>query len=227
MKKLPVGFASPLIVLVIGLLLGITVTLTVFHVFRPKIGDLETTPKNSTAVNVSSTSPLPSPTPDETANWKTYTNTKYGYTIEYPSNYFVGFYDVISGNFNAATGAEHQLDMLPPTKDVFNNFLQIQVVNLKELNKTFIEVVNNNYKESKNHFQTTSISDLVNSKFAGYSDYEYSFTGQALETIGWGGVVTKGTYKVIFFQKDGNIYSIYLKDSDSFNKILSTFKFAD
>jgi len=117
--------------------------------------------------------------------------------------------------------------MLPPTKDVFNNFLQIQVVNLKELNKTFIEVVNNNYKESKNHFQTTSISDLVNSKFAGYSDYEYSFTGQALETIGWGGVVTKGTYKVIFFQKDGNIYSIYLKDSDSFNKILSTFKFAD
>ena len=164
--------------------------------------------------------PIPPPSSDLTANWKTYTNTKYGYTIEYPSNYFVGFYDVISGNFNAATGAEHQLDMLPPTKDVFNNFLQIQVVNLKE-------VVNNNYKESKNHFQTTSISDLVNSKFAGYSDYEYSFTGQALETIGWGGVVTKGTYKVIFFQKDGNIYSIYLKDSDSFNKILSTFKFAD
>ena len=89
MKKLPVGFASPLIVLVIGLLLGITVTLTVFHVFRTKIGDLETTPKNSTAVNVSSTSPLPSPTPDETANWKTYTNTKYGYTVRYPKEWLV------------------------------------------------------------------------------------------------------------------------------------------
>lgn len=29
----------------------------------------------------------PSPTPDETANWKTYKNTKYRYSIKYPSDY--------------------------------------------------------------------------------------------------------------------------------------------
>lgn len=36
--------------------------------------------------NVVTSSPQPSPSPtDETANWKTYTNTKYGYSIKYPS----------------------------------------------------------------------------------------------------------------------------------------------
>lgn len=29
------------------------------------------------------------PTPDPTANWKTYTNTKYGFEIKYPTNYFI------------------------------------------------------------------------------------------------------------------------------------------
>lgn len=30
--------------------------------------------------------PGPTPTPDPTANWKTYTNTKYGFSIKYPNN---------------------------------------------------------------------------------------------------------------------------------------------
>ena len=34
------------------------------------------------------TTPIPSPTPiDETANWKTYTNTKYGFLIKYPMSW--------------------------------------------------------------------------------------------------------------------------------------------
>lgn len=31
------------------------------------------------------TTPSPTPTPDPTANWKTYTNTKYGFTFKHPS----------------------------------------------------------------------------------------------------------------------------------------------
>ncbi len=33
---------------------------------------------------------VPSSTSDETANWKTYTNTKYGYIIKYPDNWTLG-----------------------------------------------------------------------------------------------------------------------------------------
>jgi len=34
-------------------------------------------------------SPSPTATPDVTANWKTYTNTKYSYSIKYPADYSV------------------------------------------------------------------------------------------------------------------------------------------
>lgn len=41
--------------------------------------------------NIIQTTPIPSPIPttDPTSNWKTYTNTKYGYSIKYPSDLFV------------------------------------------------------------------------------------------------------------------------------------------
>ncbi|HLC94232.1 MAG TPA: hypothetical protein VJH96_01545 [Patescibacteria group bacterium] len=42
-----------------------------------------------TAVSPTSTSANPITTSDETANWKTYTNNRYGYNIKYPANWFV------------------------------------------------------------------------------------------------------------------------------------------
>ena len=33
--------------------------------------------------------PSPSPTPDPTANWKTYTNTQGGFTLQYPPSYSI------------------------------------------------------------------------------------------------------------------------------------------
>ena len=33
--------------------------------------------------------PVPTPTPDPTADWKTYTNTKYAFSIQYPNNWIV------------------------------------------------------------------------------------------------------------------------------------------
>lgn len=34
-------------------------------------------------------SPQPTPTPDETTNWKTYTNKRYRYSIKYPASWFI------------------------------------------------------------------------------------------------------------------------------------------
>lgn len=47
-----------------------------------------TTPKPSATPNVISQTPQPTPTSspvDETANWKTYTNDRFGYSIKYPN----------------------------------------------------------------------------------------------------------------------------------------------
>jgi len=46
------------------------------------------TPKTSPITVVATPSEL-TPTPDPTADWKTYTNTKYGYSIKYPSNWWI------------------------------------------------------------------------------------------------------------------------------------------
>lgn len=50
----------------------------------------QTTPKSSTIPAVTSQTPQPTPSPsDETANWKTYTNSKLGYAIKYPAEKFI------------------------------------------------------------------------------------------------------------------------------------------
>ncbi len=168
-----------------------------------------------------------SPTPDPTADWKTYTNRKYGYSLKHPNDYLVGYADVRSGTFNKSSGNEDQVDFLPSGSDEFNNFLQIQVSDIKSFNKTLSELVDGIYQQQKSHFQTTDISSIEKSKFGSYDDYEYTFSGQAFYTFSWDGTVKSGKYKAIIFQKDGNIYSFYLKDSDIFNQILSTFTFLE
>lgn len=183
------------------------------------------------------TQPNPSPTPfpeippaDPTADWKTYTNAQYGYIIKYPANYLVGFFDELAGEFITSSGDEHQVDILPSTSttDEFNIFLRILVFDTKtfnEFNKPLAELADNIYQQQKSHFKTTYISNLTKSKFDGYDDYEYLFSGPSLFMLNGSTSVKDGKYKVIFSQKDGNIYSLYLKDSDLFSQILSTFKF--
>lgn len=177
--------------------------------------------------------PISYPTPTLTPtrypmdNWKTYTNTKYNFLVKYPGNFMVGFADVPSGHFNSATGNESQIDFLPTMNDEFNNFIQIQVADSKTIGKSLEQAIQESYQANKSHFQASSVSNLQNVIFAGENDYEYFFTGRALQTLTWESEVSIGSYKVVMFEKDGQIYSFYLKNTALFNQILSTFTFTD
>lgn len=168
-----------------------------------------------------------SPTPAGTANWKIYTNKKHGYSINYPTEYLSGFADVITGVFSQSNGTENQLDILQSEADKFNNFIQIQVSDVAEHNKKLPELVNEIYQKQKEHPQTTTISPLIQSTFNGIADFEYTFSSNVFYTLSWSGVVTPGSYKTILFQKDTTLYAFYLKNTDIFNRILSTFKFIE
>lgn len=65
------------------------------------------TPKPTPTVN-----PLPTPT-DETANWKTYENTKYGYTIKLPPNWSMkaATEDPLGETCSAVNGTENILEL--------------------------------------------------------------------------------------------------------------------
>lgn len=68
---------------ILGGVLGILVFAGgVFGAYRLGQRQVQPTPQPSPIVS-------PSPTPDITANWKTYTNTKYGYSIQYPDDWAI------------------------------------------------------------------------------------------------------------------------------------------
>ncbi len=68
-------------ILIIALLAGIVLA-GIFLIFKSQSGKQspQLTPQSSIQPVISST-----PTPDETANWKTYTNNKLGFSVKYPS----------------------------------------------------------------------------------------------------------------------------------------------
>ncbi len=82
MKKLPVGFASPLILLSVGLIVGIGITFAYFQFkSKPSHQNQPSLIPQSTPADLSSEALAK----DETANWKTYTGS--GYTFKYPASF--------------------------------------------------------------------------------------------------------------------------------------------
>ena len=81
-KRLPVGFASPTILLAVGLIVGIGVTFAYFQ-FKSKPAPQ---PQPATTTQVTST-PVPitqsTPIPDISLDWNTYTNATYKFSFKY------------------------------------------------------------------------------------------------------------------------------------------------
>ena len=71
----------------------------VYFAFLKKPGEVAVSP-TPTPTPTKTVTPTPTktatPTPDETANWKTYTNTKYGFEFKYPATLFVNEDDICS-----------------------------------------------------------------------------------------------------------------------------------
>lgn len=84
-------------------------------------------PPAATATPILTANTTPEPTPDETANWETYTNNKYGFEIKYPSDWNVlgNVQSNETANANASTVSfwNPQTKILTPIieKDSANN----------------------------------------------------------------------------------------------------------
>ncbi len=79
------GFSSLIVLIVVLTVLG-----GGYYVWQHKTESKSITGPNPTPVTLS-TSPTASPVTEvDTANWKTYTNTKYDYSLQYPVTYKIG-----------------------------------------------------------------------------------------------------------------------------------------
>lgn len=194
-KMLLIGLGAFLIIIIgggIGYFLGVD-------------NSEQTTPANTTPIVKVS----PTPTPDPTANWKTYTNTKYGYEAKYPQSWYlyetkiapatVGFWiEKTEGEASGVWVSVHEnLSRLTP-EEWWD----------KDIKKAA------NYQDLLN--KTIREDRLVN----GYSAF-FVQTDKDWQS-------RPGTW--IFLNKDEKIYEIFTNFTEGanymiFDQILSTFKF--
>src|SRR3989344_1832547 len=83
MKKLSFGFASPIVLLAVGLIVGIGITFAYFQFKSKPAPQPQPTDIQSTSTDLSSETPVKE---DETANWKTYTSQEGKYSVKYPDS---------------------------------------------------------------------------------------------------------------------------------------------
>ncbi|HEY4474960.1 MAG TPA: hypothetical protein VJC06_03495 [Candidatus Paceibacterota bacterium] len=86
--------------------------------------------------------PRPSATPDPTADWKTYMNTKYGFTVKYPESYFT-FHT--SGDSNISFRSTEACKLLengggewPTDCQAYDVLVQQNKISGPEMSKTFV-----------------------------------------------------------------------------------------
>jgi hypothetical protein len=216
--------ANNFLVVLLSILLFISLSIAAFFAYQTQklVADL-----TDYREQVKQT-PIAIETSDPTTGWKTYTNTKYKFEVKQPKDTMIGYFDVRSGLFSDPNGEENQIDILLESQtELFKRFIQIEVTDSVMYKKSLFNAVNDTYNQQKEHFQTTNISQVNPVKFLNFDGYEYTFSGQAIYALGWGGVVEKGDYRVRVFQKDGYYFAFYSRVDKTLDQILSTFKFTD
>ncbi len=171
-------------------------------------------------------------------DWKTYTNTKYGYSFKYPNNYTVGTNGMDFGNVSEEDGI---LVVETNKGDLKAPYISIGIINLngqsinKEIEDHFSKV--SQFKltdeakkmlKEQNGFEAVDnsvISPATKSTFVGQASTEYSIHGSMVDDKYSGIVSIPNTYRYIWVQKQGLNFLITISKSDITDKILSTFKF--
>lgn len=158
-----------------------------------------------------------SPTPDETANWKTYTNQKFLFSLSYPENIFKFF--------------ERQIEN---ETDLFLRLSNLNDERESEI-RMYVQVSqNNNTMEDYLNKELNKSSDKQAFTINGISGFSYYHN--PVGSSGLPEVPTVFSYN-FFIKNKNNLYQIslttekgeeYLKEKKAlFNQILSTFKFTN
>ena len=167
-------------------------------------------PSQSPQITVIKPSPASTPT-DETANWKTYTNTTYGFSIKYPATFAI---QDKSGQF-------------PPFAMYFLDKQRVLTGEGGNQVNPYFSVVAKPFRGSVMDYINDSNNNRIFVETKKIGDNEFVVVK---EKFGMGGVANEYLLKV-----KGNVISIspdLIESKDSidykvFNQILSTFKFID
>jgi len=166
------------------------------------------------------------PTPDPTADWETYTNTKYGYLIKYPE----GWYLSEAGDISEAADF---LDVKKAPQDITPHDIKVRVHTIKEVGPQWVSVkafFDEIYNKpigtiSGPKGRTTKVANITISGYKAVKQIEETFP-----------IETEAFYStVVYVLKESNtVIKVYTMASskseesvfiDTFNLMLSTFRF--
>ncbi len=209
MKK---GFAQIIIVAVIALVIG---AVAVFgyqkYIQKPTLAPTQSPSNSDKITNQNSPSPA---TSEETANWKTYASTKYGYLIKYPKDW----------NIQSPGGGQFGDEC--KSADVNSEIIELASKDHKSCG--FLgDYIPSDHVEIIIRTLSTPYSEIPGSEkitFAGQTATKYKFTKDSEGPA--------PTATIITFGRNNMSYSIYVQqpgigiDYDPFlDQILSTFRF--
>lgn len=230
-----INWKGILIVVVIGaIIIGLGVF--IFLIFQPK-------PETTSTVTTKKATPsakiaTPSAEKDETADWDTYKNTNYNYSLKYPAS---------SGVFNnnpqelvTLATTPHLLLTDDPsmnqnkrvlTSDVPKKYLLLEILissksGTKYENVDIDELAKEDYSLNKESSKT--ITELKKINFSDETAYTYQTTGSSSFTYFWNGwVLEDESLKIIQLEHSNKVYYFIYRPDITIEKILSTFKFLD
>ncbi len=168
--------------------------------------------------------PLITPTPaaDETASWKTYTNTKYGYEFKYPTDH------------TAFTSIDQKKPALIPAG---SNSNLVAIAETEEqlfccessLLRFYIESTDDEAQDWINKFLNKPVWAEVGSDLTKITIEEISFASRSAVEAKGGDGGYHPPYRIIAIPVDIKTLLIIEQDfnSEFYNEILSTFKFTD
>lgn len=149
------------------------------------------------------------PTPDPTVNWKTYTNSKFNYSVKYPNSGVARINCENEENtFYLVLGS--QQDMIEPQNCARDSRFNIEIVASNKLLKN----ADDRYQSTSNDYQ-----------IAGMKAFKYVYT-QKPNFEGPG----ESWFEDVYFENDGIFYDAYNRNKElsaTFDQILSTFIFVD
>ncbi|GEM_PF-5798002 len=181
----------------------------------------------------------PIPTSDPTADWKTYNNTEYSYSLKYPPNLTVGENGMSRGNVQKATAVVLYEDKtvtfesprfavtVRSDPDSFENIVQkhYKKITTNLLSETEKQTASKNlgYPISDNQV----VSPITKTSFNTISSFQYTIKGSTVDDGAAEYGVPQEEHKYIWFEENQKFFLISFTNTNTMNQILSTFQFTN
>jgi len=175
------------------------------------------------------------PAPDPTADWKTYTNTEYGYSIKYPSDYVVA---PVGAGVGQLAEQNSIVAFLEERGDY--SFFELPVLYIEVYSKRFIsegfkeptgsgDLLNlGNYAQKSYEMKgDETLTPLETLQLSGKDAFSFDFIGPKRTVIGEISWEDNNEHKIIFAKHNDNIFEVAYSKTNPYDLILSTFKFLE